>query len=713
MASKPPMCPGTWLLGNARALLDDTAGALTDGYQRCGPVFRVRAAWRRYTIVAGPAVNAFMASGLDQAHLSRERLFGAVAREFGRADLILKEIGSRHARLRPPLAVAYSRQVASPHVPAMIDAVRREARAWPSRTPLGVVRSTKALAFRLYCTLLGTEALAFRDCLLMTTYLMNVAARLLPSVVLRTPWYRRAHARTYGAITDLVQRRRWPGAPADGAPTLVDALARVRDPNGMPLTDDEVVSYAAYGIGASIGYVGRLTAFMLYEILRDQTLQSALEAEADAAFADGVRDAAGVRRLRLLRSVYDETLRLHSLALGMPFDVASDFEFRGYAMRRGEYLVVSPVPSSYAPEHFPDPHRFDPARCRAPRNEHRKPGVCQPFGAGDRTCAAMGLVELMSMTLVATVLHERALTLYPRTYRLRRSVFPLPSPDWRCRLQAGDRLPRSVTGAAAPIAEEDVVAAFPGHDEPVVRQAIANAVRRCYEPGHVIVREGDAADAFYLIEKGQVVVTRASVAEPLATLSDGEWFGETGVLLQAPRNATVTAGPNGTTARVLAGDAFLAMVAASDLVASEIGQLLRKRAASARLLDVAPLLSQGLASRLLPEFERRTYPAGARIIEQGDPAEEFFVMVSGEALVSRRTAEGVDQALATLSAGEYFGEMGLLHAAPRNATVTAGRGPVTTLVTGRAGFDRLLAESGGRRGELAMAMLSRVERMAD
>jgi hypothetical protein len=111
------MCPGTWLLGNARSLLRDTAGTLTTGYQQCGPVFGLRAAWRRYTIVAGPEASDFMAQGLDKVHLSRERLFGSIAREFGRADLVLKEIGPKHARLRPPLAVAYSRQMASPLVP--------------------------------------------------------------------------------------------------------------------------------------------------------------------------------------------------------------------------------------------------------------------------------------------------------------------------------------------------------------------------------------------------------------------------------------------------------------------------------------------------------------------------------------------------------------------------------------------------------------------
>lgn len=37
------MCPGSLLLGNAKSLLDDTAGTLTRGYRLLGPMFRIRA----------------------------------------------------------------------------------------------------------------------------------------------------------------------------------------------------------------------------------------------------------------------------------------------------------------------------------------------------------------------------------------------------------------------------------------------------------------------------------------------------------------------------------------------------------------------------------------------------------------------------------------------------------------------------------------------
>jgi len=710
------MCPGTRLLGNARALLDDTAGAITAGYERCGPVFGLRAAWRRYTIVAGPEAGVLMAQGLDKRHLSRHRIFGSVAREFGRADLVLAEIGPRHARLRPPLAVAYSRHVASPHVAAMVEAVRRQVRAWPEGGTVEAVRQVKQLAFAQYCALVGATRLSFRDGLLATDYMMNVAAGLLPALVFRAPWYRRAHQRTYRVLCEMVERLRQRGRGGD-PPTLLDALASVRDPAGAPLTDDEIVSYAAYGIGASIGYVGRLASFMLYEILRDPALRDAVVAEVQAAYAAGdPAEASAVRRLVILRSAYDETLRVHAVAIGMPFDVESDFEFLGVRIGRGERLVLSPVPSSFSAAAFPDPRRFDAARCRAPRNEHRRSGACQPFGLGDRTCAAMGLVELMTMTLVATVLGERSLAMRPAGYRLRLTMRPLPSPDRHFRLgvAAGPPAPRPAPSppAAGP-ADDEALATFPGHDEPAVLAALAGAVRRTIAPGEIVIREGDTADAFYLIEEGSVEVARVGAAATtrLAMLTEGEWFGEIGLLENAPRNATVSAGAAGAVVRVLGREAFLTMVAASDLVATEIGMLLRKRVACQRLQEAVPQLSAEARASLLPEFSSRRYPVGDVIVREGEAADEFFVVVAGSVDVSRRDAAGAATAVARLGAGEYFGEMGLLDAAPRNATVTAGEGGVEVLVATRAGFERLLAESGGPRGELARAMRARVERL--
>jgi CRP-like cAMP-binding protein len=59
------------------------------------------------------------------------------------------------------------------------------------------------------------------------------------------------------------------------------------------------------------------------------------------------------------------------------------------------------------------------------------------------------------------------------------------------------------------------------------------------EEGKVLVREGDYSYEFMAIEEGTAEVTRGG--DHVADLSDGDFFGEMGLLEKALRNATVTA----------------------------------------------------------------------------------------------------------------------------------------------------------------------------
>ena len=70
------------------------------------------------------------------------------------------------------------------------------------------------------------------------------------------------------------------------------------------------------------------------------------------------------------------------------------------------------------------------------------------------------------------------------------------------------------------------------------------------------------------------------------------------------------------------------------------------------------------------KLRRRTVPAGEIIVRQGGSGSSLFMVARGVIRVTRQVG-GVTRDLATLIAGEFFGEMALLHGTPRSATCRA------------------------------------------
>jgi CRP-like cAMP-binding protein len=85
-------------------------------------------------------------------------------------------------------------------------------------------------------------------------------------------------------------------------------------------------------------------------------------------------------------------------------------------------------------------------------------------------------------------------------------------------------------------------------------------------------------------------------------------------------------------------------------------------------------------------------PAGAVLARQGEAAQSFLLVVSGEAAVIRGDAEG-DRRVGTVAPGSIVGELNVLRAAPRSATVTATR-PLTGYAGDARAFSTLLEVPG-------------------
>jgi ATP-binding cassette subfamily B protein len=112
-----------------------------------------------------------------------------------------------------------------------------------------------------------------------------------------------------------------------------------------------------------------------------------------------------------------------------------------------------------------------------------------------------------------------------------------------------------------------------------------------------------------------------------------------------------------------------------------------------RLRDI-PILAD-LADELLEELADHltsmSLASGRVVVQEGDPADLFYILVRGRVAVSH-DRPGEQQLLTVLEDGDYFGEVALLGSAVRTATVTT-LAESLFLTLGRDAFQQLLRRS--------------------
>ena len=94
--------------------------------------------------------------------------------------------------------------------------------------------------------------------------------------------------------------------------------------------------------------------------------------------------------------------------------------------------------------------------------------------------------------------------------------------------------------------------------------------------------------------------------------------------------------------------------------------------------------------------------AGRVLVTEGEVGKEAFVIVEGEATVTRG-----GETLNTIGPGQPFGEMALVDRSPRNATVTAST-PMRLLVIGQREFVGLMDASPGFTRSILAALAARL-----
>lgn len=107
-------------------------------------------------------------------------------------------------------------------------------------------------------------------------------------------------------------------------------------------------------------------------------------------------------------------------------------------------------------------------------------------------------------------------------------------------------------------------------------------------------------------------------------------------------------------------------------------------------------------------FTSETVAAHRVVVQEGDPGEHFYIIVRGMVDVTKHVDGDTELHVATLDAGDYFGEVSLLRNEPRTATVST-LAPTVFLVLHRGHFARLLETTPGLRESLESNLRLRTE----
>lgn len=100
------------------------------------------------------------------------------------------------------------------------------------------------------------------------------------------------------------------------------------------------------------------------------------------------------------------------------------------------------------------------------------------------------------------------------------------------------------------------------------------------------------------------------------------------------------------------------------------------------------------------------YAVADDLVRQGDPGDEFIIIVSGRARVAR---DG--RTLRELGPGDFLGEISLIDGSPRTATVSA-LDPIHAFAIGREGFLDLIERLPVFRLEILNALTERIRATA-
>jgi cytochrome P450 len=378
-----------------------------------GPVFRRPVHFENNRVtellyLVGPDANRMV------FHTQRERF----SHDQGWTPVIGETLGHgllnmdppEHTRHRMLMNPAFTSSYMATYLPVMERVIAERTRDWAARDDINLLEESREIAFDVAAAALvsartGPQVDRLRELFYILLHGFDGREETWDVFLKRR---NAAQAELAGLLLTMIAARR--AAAGNAKPSdVLSMIVNARDETGNALSDEQVLAHVNILLVAGHETTTMLGGWVLYLLTTHPSYLARVEAELDAAQADGSA-ALTVETLRatpFLGNAIKEAGRLESPVNVLPRGVIRPFDLGGYAIPAGTQVRLAIAATHRLPAVFPNPDRFDPDRFAAPRDEERRtPYALATFGGGTRICIGINFAQIEVKALAASVLRR-------------------------------------------------------------------------------------------------------------------------------------------------------------------------------------------------------------------------------------------------------------------------------------------------------------------
>jgi cytochrome P450 len=382
---------------------------ISNAYETYGPIFRIRPYEIERVVLVGPEANRLVMSS-ERTKFSHKIGWGEA---FGimqmMGDGLLIQDGERHDRDRRMMNPAFTIQYMDRYLPIMQRVVRERVADWRQRGEIEITSEARKITFAVAAEALtglqpGREIDEFHD----LYYSLLMASGDTPEA-----WEAQlAPIRT--RLSELLrvkieERRREP------TNDILGMMIQARDEQGNALSDEQLVAHINILLVAGHETSTSLLAWLLYLLIENPDyLGRVLGEQAALLGTDDNPTLEQLKKMKVLENALSEAERLYPPVPMGPRGVLEDFEFNGYHVPAGKFVIYSITASHLIPSIFRDPLKFDPDRFAPPREEDKKSSYALVgFGGGPRICIGINFAQVELKAVASYILRHTTLELAP------------------------------------------------------------------------------------------------------------------------------------------------------------------------------------------------------------------------------------------------------------------------------------------------------------